>query len=71
MLRTMSFVKVNIVLKTDRQTDRPTDLSIEATCRRLKKLHWTQKACALLAELGTAQPPLVLAISGVEIRSNH
>ena len=46
----MSFVKVNLVLKTDRptdrptdrqtdrQTDRPTDLSIEATCRRLKML---------------------------------
>ena len=36
----MSFVKLNLVLKTDRQTDRqtdgPTNLSIEATCRRLK-----------------------------------
>ena len=29
----MSFVNVNLVLKTDR----PTDLSIETTCRRLKK----------------------------------
>ena len=40
----MSFVKLNLVLKTDgptdrptdRQTDGPTNLSIEATCRRLK-----------------------------------
>ena len=30
----MSFVNVNLVLKTDR----PTDLSIEATCRHLKSM---------------------------------
>ena len=34
----MSFVKVNLVLKTDRPTDRPTYLSIEATCRHLKSM---------------------------------
>ena len=37
----MCFIKVNLVLKTDRPTNRrtdgPTNLSIEATCRRLKR----------------------------------
>ena len=36
----MSFINLNLILKTDRPTDRPsvrpTNLSIEATCRRLK-----------------------------------
>ena len=36
MLRSMSFIKVNLVLKTDWPTDRPTDLGIETTCRCLK-----------------------------------
>ena len=47
----MSFVKLNLVLKTNRQTDQqtngptdgPTNLSIEATCRRLKTVHITFK----------------------------
>ena len=40
MLKTMSFIKVNLVLKTDKptdlQTDRQTNLGIETTCSRLK-----------------------------------